>query len=67
MGVNLIDAYNKINKSSDPKPSESSIGILCAVEAKAQHTLQFFANVYDDVSLSVFDFLRDYIHVSSLL
>ena len=63
MGTSLIECYQKLIKS-ETKESENCRLILQAIGAKVELGLSFLGHPYDEVSSSVFDFIRDYLHVS---
>jgi len=62
MGTNLIESYWKFSKSHPAQKVELQV-ILDAIEAKVPLLLQIFGNDCDDVSATVLDFVRDYLHV----
>lgn len=60
IGLNLIDAYNKLSKSG----SAEQIALLqSAVERKVPIMIEFLSNDYDDVSAAVLEFAKEYIHM----
>ena len=63
MGTSLIECYQKLSKS-ETKESENCRLILHAIGSKVELALSFLGHPYDEVSSSVFDFIRDYLHVS---
>jgi len=64
MGIELIMSYNKVLKAAGSKSTEATVSIRETVDAKFNLLVKFLGNEDDDVSASVFDFLRDYLHVS---
>jgi hypothetical protein len=65
MGSNLIEGYGKLTKSND-KNSEICTAVYQAIENKIPLVIEFLGHDYDDVSSSILDFLRDYLHVGSI-
>lgn len=63
MGINLIESYHKFTKSHPSQQVEAKV-IFDAIESKIPLLLQILGNDYDDVSSTVLDFMRDYLHVS---
>jgi len=62
MGCNLIEGHAKLTKSNDYK-GEICQAVYHAIETKIPLVLKFLGHDYDDVSSSVLEFLRDYLHV----
>ncbi|CAG7834393.1 unnamed protein product [Allacma fusca] len=62
MGTSLIENYHRISKS-ESKESENSRAVIHAIESKVNLALDFLGFPYDEVSSSVFDFIRDYLHL----
>ncbi|KAJ9595161.1 hypothetical protein L9F63_013519, partial [Diploptera punctata] len=60
MGVNLIEAHNKVAKSAHP---ENCILFQQAINQKIPVALEYLCNDYDEVSAGVLEFTRDYIHM----
>jgi len=67
MGVNLMESMQKVSKLNDAKGTETEDMIRYAVESKLDFMLEVLGNIYDDISCTVFDFSRDYLHVSLFL
>lgn len=64
IGINLVDSYNKVFKTSGSTSTETTLLIMKYIEEKFSLLLQFLGNEDDDVSASVLEFVRDYLHVS---
>lgn len=63
MGTKLIESYLKFSKSHPGQ--EVELKVICdAIEEKIPLLLQILGSECDDVSATVLDFIRDYLHVS---
>lgn len=65
MGTNLIDSYLKFSKSHPCQEAELKV-MLNAIEEKVPLLLQIMGYECDDVSATVLEFIRDYIHVTQI-
>ncbi|ODM97182.1 Exportin-T [Orchesella cincta] len=62
MGTNLIESYWKFSKSHPAQKVELKV-VLDAIETKIPLLLQILGHECDDVSATVLDFVRDYLHL----
>lgn len=60
IGMTLIEGRNKLLKEGVTDQAEL---LQYAIEGKVRYMLEFLKNDYDEVSASVFEFSREYIHM----
>lgn len=60
IGLTLIEGYNKLLKDGSEEQAKL---VFCAIQRKVPAMLDFLKNDYDDVSVSVFEFCKEYIHL----